>query len=91
MVKVIKMVKMVKMVPKMVKMVMVIFKLTSPDLTNPLIHSFDEVDTCSRGAVFPGVTGVLTRKFHSVKLILVKFSVKRSNTLKRGQRCPVST
>ena len=58
MVKVIKMVKMVKMI----RMVMVIFKLTSPDLTNPLIHSFDEVDTSTRCAVFPGVTGVLTRK-----------------------------
>ena len=59
MVKVIKMV--LKMV-KMVKMVMAILKLTSPDLTNPLIHSFDEVDTSTRGAVFPGVTGVLIRK-----------------------------
>ena len=65
MVKVIKMVKMVKMVlkmVKMVKMVMVTFKLTSPDLTNPLIHSFDEVDTSTRCAVFPGVSGVLTKK-----------------------------
>ena len=61
MVKVIKMVKMLKM-DKMVKMVMVKSKLTSPDLTNPLIHSFDEVDTSTRCAVFPGVTGVLTRK-----------------------------
>ena len=62
MVKVIKMVKMVLKMVKMVKMVMVKSKLTSPDLTNPLIHSFDEVDTSTRGAVFPGVTGVLTRK-----------------------------
>ena len=59
MVKVIEVVKIVKIV----KMVMVIFKLTLPDLTNPLIHSFDEVDASSRGAVFPGVTGVLTRKY----------------------------
>ena len=55
------MVKMVLKMVKMVKMVMVLFKLTSPDLTNPLIHSFDEVDASSRCAVFPGVTGVLTR------------------------------
>ena len=61
MVKVIKMVKMLKM-DKMVKMVMVKSKLSSPDLTNPLIHSFDKVDTSTRGAVFPRVTGILIRK-----------------------------
>ena len=60
-IKMVKMVKMFKMVKK-VKMVMVKSKLTSPDLTNPLFHSFDEVDTSTRCAVFPGVTGVLTRK-----------------------------
>ena len=86
MVKVIKMVKMVKMVPKMVKMVMVIFKLTSPDLTNPLIHSFDEVDTSTRGAVFPGVTRVLTKKYSFSQILS-----KKVKYIKKRPKYPVST
>ena len=89
MVKVIKMVKMVKMVlkmVKMVKMVMVESKLTSPDLTNPLIHSFDKVDTSTRGAVFPGVTRVLTKKYSFSQILS-----KKVKYIKKRPKYPVST
>ena len=85
-IKMVKMVKVIKMVRRLIRMVMVIFKLTSPDLTNPLIHSFDEVDTSTRGAVFPGVTRVLTKKYSFSQILS-----KKVKYIKKRPKYPVST
>ena len=37
-------------------------ELKAPDLTNPLVHSFDQVDTSARSVVLARVAGILKKK-----------------------------